>query len=148
MAYRLHLPCKVKSRCYLLLVWPVLGYTSPVWVNCGQRDPRTLEKLQLQAARAARHGFAPLAYSDPLQRLNWPMLAWRRRLFCLLLFWMLMHHHGPPELVDMLPLAAGARADYDFRKRQNMEVPCTSTQPHSKSFLPSTVVLWNDLPSS
>ena len=147
MAYRLRLPCAVISRCYLSLVRPMLEYASPVWKNCRKRDARALEKVQLQAAPAAWHGFPRLTDTDTLKQLNWPTLAWRRRLCCLLLFWKLRNHCGPPQLENMLPPVLGARTDHGLRKRLNFEVPLTRTQAHSQTFLPSTVVLWNDLPS-
>ena len=148
MAFHLHLPQSVISRCYLSMVRPVLEYASPVWINCSKKDSRTLEKLQLQAARAARHGCAPLRDCDLLEQLNWPTLAWRRRQQCLLLLWRLMHHQGPPKLEALIPPTADARTHYALRKSQTIAFPHCTTHAHNSSFLPATIALWNDLPAS
>ena len=148
MAYRLHLPRLVVCRCYLAMVRPVLEYASAVWVNCCKQDALTLEKLQLRVARAARHGCADLSDTETLAQLTWPTLAWRRRLHCLLLFWKLVNHQGPPQLESLLPPAAGDRApQYGFRKRQNIAFPFCATKRHARSFLPAAIALWNDLPA-
>ena len=64
-----------------------------------------------------------------------------------MMFWKLRNHCGPPQLENMLPPAVGAGTDHGLRKRLNFEIPLTRTRAHSQTFLPSTVVLWNDLSS-
>ena len=124
------------------MVRPVLEYASPVWVGCCKQDALMLEKIQLRVARAAQHGCASL--SD----MNWPTLAWRRRLQCLLLFWKLLNHQGPPQLEDLLLSAASDHApQYAFKKGQNLAFSRCTIRAHNKSFLPAAVALWNDLPA-
>ena len=85
---------------------------------------------------------------ETLRHLNWPTLAWRRRLQCPLLFWKLLNHQDLPQLEDLLPPAASDRApQYAFRKGRNLAFPRCTTQAHNKSFLQAAVALWNDLPA-
>ena len=72
MAFHLHLPQHVISRCYLSMVRPVVEYASPVWVGCCKQDALMLEKIQLRVARAAWHGCASLSDMETLRHLNWP----------------------------------------------------------------------------
>ena len=79
--------------------------------------------------------------------IGWPTLAWRRRRLKFVLLWKLMHGDGPPALRAQLPTCVSVRAKQSLR-RDTLAMPLCRTQRRLQSFLPSTVALWNSLPSS
>ena len=58
-----------------------------------------------------------------------------------------MHGHGPPALQAQLPTCVSVRAKQSLR-RDTPAMPLSRKQRRLQSFLPSTVALWNSLPSS
>ena len=148
LAYRLG-SADVVKRLYLGLVRPSLEYASPVWDACSRADSLSLERVQLSIARAVlRRCRRDLSNVSVLSLIGWPTLAWRRRRFKLLLFWHLLHGGGPPSLQALVPPMVSARAPYALRNQSSVAFPrCTSSR-HRRSFLPSSVSLWNSLPPS
>ena len=123
-------------------------YASPVWDSCTKADALALERLQLSVARAiVKKGRRVASNSVVLEMIGWPTLAWRRRCLKLVLLWKLIHGHGPPALRAQLPTCVSVRAKQSLR-RDTLAMPLCRTQRRLQSFLPSTVALWNSLPSS
>ena len=139
------------SFLYTALLGPCLEYSTAVWDNCSAHDAYSLERIQLSLARSAAalhmHCSAhSLSKSSPLQILNWPTLAWRRRRSKLILFWQLVHGLGPPPLRKLSFVSS--RCSYNLRNSNSPEVPSCSGSSHLSSFLPSCCLLWNRLPVS
>ena len=133
------------------MVRPSLEYAGAVWNSCRKMDVLTLEKTQVKIARIVLHlegQRARLSDSAVLEKLEWPTLAWRRRLASLCLFWQLKNGLGPPRLTGRLPAPASERGPHSLRKPANFAVPRCASQLHYKSFLPGSIVLWNSLPVS
>ena len=121
---------------------------SPVWDSCTKADALALERLQLSVARAiVKKGRRVASNSAVLEMIGWPTLAWRRRRLKLVLLWKLMHGHGPPALRAQLPTCVSVRAKQSLR-RDTLAMPLCRTQRRLQSFRPSTVAIWNSLPSS
>ena len=140
---------QVVKRLYLGLVRPVLEYASPVWDGCSKADAMTLERVQLSVARAIlRCSRLSTSNSNVLREIDWPTLAWRRRRFKLLLLWQLLHSGGPPSLRDHIPPMAAVRSSYSLRNQCSIAFPLCSTSRYLRSFLPSSISLWNLLPPS
>ena len=72
-------------------------------------------------------------------------LSWRRRRFKLLLLWKLLNGEGPPSLFAKVPPLVECRGMQMLRRR-TIEVPLCRTERRLRSFLPSTIQLWNSLP--
>ena len=149
MTCPLRLPAFVIERCYLTLVRPILEYAGPAWNGCRVVDTTTFEKLQLRIPRSVlRQRGAGLSNSAVLQCVRWPILAWRRRLQSLCLFWKLQSNLGPPSLSAAVLASASQRASrYSLRKPANLAFPSCSSHQHLKSFIPFCATLWNDLPA-
>ena len=147
LAYRCRADGFVRHM-FMTVVRPILEYASPVWDSCTKADALALERLQLSVARAiVKRGRRVASNSAVLEMIGWPTLAWRRRRLKLVLLWKLMHGHGPPALRAQLPTSVSARAKQSLR-RDTLAMPLCRTQRRLQSFLPSTVALWNSLPSS
>ena len=142
------------SYLYTSLIRPSLEYGSAVWDNCSSSDCFSLERLQLSLARAAltvnlgSFSIIKLAKCEILRRLGWPTLAWRRRRFKLILLWKLRNGQGPPALQAKLPPPASARCSYSLRNANSLQIPFCSSSAYLSSFMPSSSLLWNSLPSA
>ena len=147
LAYRCRADGFVRHM-FMTVVRPILEYASPVWDSCTKAEALALERLQLSVARAiVKKGRRVASNSAVLEMIGWPTLAWRRRRLKLVLLWKLMHGHGPPALRAQLPTCVSVRAKQSLR-RDTLAMPLCRTQRRLQSFLPSTVALWNSLPSS
>ena len=63
----------------------------------------------------------------------------------LLLLWKLLNGEGPPSLFAKVPPLVECRGMQMLRRR-TIEVPLCRTERRLRSFLPSTIKLWNSLP--
>ena len=136
------------TRLFLSLVRPSLEYAAPAWDSCSKHDAMSLERVQLSVARAIlRISRRSCHNTDVLRKIGWPTLAWRRRRQKLLLLWDLLQGSGPPNLRDQVS-PASTRTQYCLRNPLSLAAPHCRTVHRLKSFLPSTVTLFNSLPSS
>ena len=137
------------KRLYCCLVHPVFEYAAPVWDACSQRDTITIERFQLSIARPILHVHRRQMHNiDVLATTGWPTLAWRRRHQKLSLLWDLLHGGGPPFLCSQVPSPVSSRCSYSFRNPLTLSLPSCRTSRRLKSFLPSSVALFNSLPIS
>ena len=137
------------ARMYLALVRPVLEYGCVVWDSCLKAEAVSLERLQLAVARATlRVSRRSLSNHVVLAQLGWPTLAWRRRRFKLLYLWKLLHGEGPPMLAKRVPQSAAARSERCLRNSLSLAFPLCNSSWRLKTFLPSSIALWNTLPVS
>ena len=136
------------TRLFLSLVRPSLEYAAPAWDSCSKHDAMSLERVQLSSpelffvlSRRSCHN------TDVLRKIGWPTLAWRRQRQKLLVLWDLLQGSGPPNLRDQVS-PASTRTQYCLRNPLSLAAPHCRTVHRLKSFLPSTVTLFNSLPSS
>ena len=86
--------------------------------------------------------------TDVVATIGWQTLAWRRRCQKLSLLWDLLHGGGPPSLRSQVPSPVSSRRAYSFRNPWSLSLPSCRTSRRPKSFLPSSVALFNSLPIS
>ena len=148
LAYRVASPLFVKQL-YVCLLRPSLEYASPVWDGaCLKKDSLVLERAQLSVARAIlRRGRRCASNREVLEEIGWPTLAWRRRRSKLSLLWQLFHGQGPPSLQKVTGETAAVRTAHDLRNQLRVAHPLCRTKRRAQSFLPSTIAVWNQLPS-
>ena len=121
---------------------------APPWDSCSKHDAMSLERVQLSVARAILPTSRRSCHNtDVLRKIGWPTLAWRRRRQKLLLLWDLLQGSGPPNLRNQVS-PASTRTQYCLRNPLSLAAPHCRTVHRLKSFLPSTVTLFNSLPSS
>ena len=147
LAYRGVRCPRLVSKLYTTLVRPMLEYGCAVWDNLSRHDSLLLEKVQLSVARAALRQSRYSSREAVLQELGLPTLAWRRRIRKLCLFWQLLHGGGPPALASLLPPAVGDRCGYNLRNKSIENPVCSPHSLYGRSFLPSSISLWNALPN-
>ena len=128
--------------------------TAPGVLQCCQcvvwRVSRSLKsgKAQLKVARAIVHSQRGQPGPEVLSECNLPTLAWRRRVHCLCLLYILHKGQGPPSLSELLPATVQARTEIVLRSSHSFRFSFASSSRHLSSFLCFSIRLWNTLPAS
>ena len=154
LAFSASLPLRTLSHLYCSLIRPSLEYASCVWDNCLASDSHRLERLQLSLARSflsshlGSSAASSLSKCNLLTNLSWPTLSWRRRRQKLIYFWSLQKGFGPPALAAKVPPLFSDHSSYSFRSPHLLQTPRSRTTRRLTSFLSSSCILWNSLPSS
>ena len=136
------------TRLFLSLVRLSLEYAAPAWDSCSEHDAMFLERVLLSFARAILGISRRSCHNtDVLRKIGWPTLAWRRRRQKVLLLRDLLRGSGAPNLREQVSLAS-THTQYCLRSPLSLAAPHCRTVHRLKYFLPSTVTLFNSLPSS
>ena len=132
---------------YISFVRPILEYASPVWSGCTESDQDKLEYVQLEAARVVTSAMHGTSNAKLYEELGWHKLSKRREVSKLVLMYKLVHNLAPSPLCSLI----SSRTDTDaprYETRQKFDLPHfrARTDLFNKSFFPSSVRLWNELP--
>ena len=121
--------------------WHCLGILSSAKFFSSRRNAAICRKVNRPGNRRTMWN------SFVLKTIGWPTLACcrrRQKLFCL---WQLVQGQGPPALQEKLPVSISSRTEHIFRSLASLAVPKCSKSLLLATFLPSTILLWNSLPS-
>ena len=125
----------------------MLEYADVVWDNLTIDYIKKLESIQLEAVRIIC-GATKLTSHDALYRETGIEPLQNRRLkHKLIQFHKIIHEQTPNYLRDILPGRINERHAHNTRRSQNIVTLPFRTTFHSKSFFPSTINSWNNLPS-
>ena len=130
---------------YLTIVRPVLEYGSPIWDPPSSSLSSTLESVQHFALKLASKSWSQ-SYDFLLSSLNICSLEHRRMKAKLSLLYKTthhLHHSTAPQCQHYSP-ARPLR----YSSNLNFIVPFCRTSRYLHSFSPSTIRLWNNLPST
>ena len=130
---------------YFSFIRPKLEYGAHIFDNCSKQDSDLLEKFQLEMARivtGARKGTShDLLYNE----VSWSTLEERRSWNKLINFGKIVNHETPQYLQALLPNKVGDSRPAS-RYADNYILIKTRTESFKRSFIPSSVKLWNELP--
>jgi hypothetical protein len=128
---------------YFSFIRPKLEYASHIWDNCSKKDRDKLEQFQLEIARTvtgARRGTShELLYSE----LKWETLSTRRNNVKLLNMHKIINNNAPAYLCDLI--STNDENQHNLRNNDHIRVPKVRTENFRKSFIPSTINLWNNI---
>ncbi len=142
---------KVKRKClnqiYISYLRPIIEYASIVWDNCTIYEKDTLEKIQYEAARTVTGLTRSVSIDRLLREIGWVSLSDRRKIQKLTLVY--KHKHGdlPDYLNDLFPLTVAEGNPYNLRNNNNFTTLARRTEIYSKSVIPSSIKIWNELNS-
>ena len=135
-------PKETKELAYRSLVRPILEYASPVWDPHTQCNINDIESVQRRAARFVSNDYCRTnSVTSMIQALNWPTLQERRTQAKLVMMYRIVYRLVDIPTVYLIPTV-------NVRGVQHYLVPFARTLCYQKSFFPSTIRLWNNLPSS
>lgn len=136
------------EKLYISFVRPILEYSDVVWDNITDQQSTELEAVQLAAARVITGGKRgsshALLYSDTKLQL----LAERRKQHKLIMMQKIVNKKVPSSLIEILPPNATTQHSYNTRSREHLLRPPIATTSFEKSFFPSTIKTWNELPQN
>ena len=132
------------EKVYFSFIRPKLEYASHIWDNCSKRDSDKLEQFQMEVARTVTGARRGTSHDLINSELRWETLSTRRKNVKLLNMYKMVHNKSPAYLCNLLP---NNRAEpcYNLRNKENLPIPKTRTELFRKSFVPSSINLWNSL---
>lgn len=134
------------NKIYTSFIRPVLEYADVVWDNCSQYELNAIEKIQLESARIIT-GATKLVSIDTLYRESGlEPLNKRRYKHKMCMFYKIMNDLTPTYLVSLIPESIDNTMNYNLRNSQNIRPIRARTQLYYRSFVPSGIREWNELP--
>ena len=134
-----------KETVYLSFIRPILEYGSVIYDGCTQKLNNLLEGVQRQAALACTGAYVKTSHSALLTELGWDTLVTRREYQKLCYLYKMTHGLVPNYLSNLVPPLVSQTTNYNLRNANNLIVPRCRTVSYLRSFLPSTIRLWNGL---
>ena len=130
---------------YISFIRPILEYADIVWDNCTQYELNALEKIQIEAARIVTGTTKLISVNLLYQEIGWEPLTQRRTKHKLHMFYKMSNDLSPAYLTSLVP-SSFENTVYSLRDSQNIRPVLTRTQLYYKSFIPSSIREWNELP--
>ena len=143
----LKVPRTTKLNIYVAFIRPVIEYASIIFDSCSDAMSDMLEKVQRQAALTITGAYNHTSHVHLLKELGLPLLSQRRQVSKIILIHKIITNHTPSYLKRLLP----TMTDHSHETRQGnftFELPVIRKNYLLKSFLPSSIRLWNKLDES
>ena len=140
-------PPKTKELAYNTYVRPTLEYASSVWDNNIKEQIALVESVQRRAARFVKADYhQDHSVTVMLRELRWPTLRERRAHAKMTSMYSIVNNliAIPVKPPYFFPLSTDYHRGHQYRFRQQH----CRIQTYQHSFFPSSVRLWNSLPSS
>ena len=138
-------PPQSKKMCYLAIVCPILKYVSVDWSPYTNNKIHKLEMVQRRTARFITNNYSSWAsVTKILHHLNLPTLGQWRIDLKLVVMHKIVHNQVQLESRNYLIETASLTRGHSHRFLQ----PHSRIDAYLHSYYPSTIKLWNNLPSS
>ena len=131
---------------YTAFIRPLLEYGDVIWNNCTLQDKYELDKIQNEAARIATGTTKLVSLNSLHKEVGWESLEERRQKHKLTLFYKMIHQLTPLYLSSLIPQSVSNISRYNLRNSSDLQTINTRTNLYYRSFLPSTIREWNNLP--
>jgi hypothetical protein len=138
------IPRIVKENIYKTFIRPVLEYGCTIYDNCPLYVSNYLEISQRSAALACTGAYKDTSHTALMQELSWSPLTIRRNYLKLCQLHKILSGTCPPYVKELIPLER-PDGQYELRNASKLKLPRIRTETYRKSFLPSSVRLWNNL---
>jgi hypothetical protein len=144
-----HCPNKIKGKAFLNYVRPQLEFCSTVWDPHTKENIAKIEKVQRRAARFTMNNYARQAsVTEMLKELNWPSLQERRMYFNVVMLYRIGHSFVAIPFSILPPLATHSYSTRSHHHNQQFIIPQCRINSYKHSFIPRTVIVWNQLQDS
>ena len=142
---KLTLDRKSLETIYFSFIRPSLEYASILWAGANDTDLLKLDRLESEAMRCVTGATANSSLQLLREETKWETLSQRRDIHCLQFFFKLTKGVGPGYLSALLPQAVCERTHYSLRSRHDLSIPYSRLEILKRSFIPRTLMMWNDL---
>ena len=146
--FKFKLPRLTLEILYKSLVRSKMEYANVVWDGCTIGESDLLESVQYDAAKLISGAMKGTHRESVLIDCGLHTLNNRRKIHKLLLLYKMVKGLAPSYLSDLCPVYVSQRTTYRLRTRNDLSLPFIRTEKAKKSFLYSTVFLWNNLSES
>ena len=137
---------KSLTHIYITMIRPILEYGCILYDNCTRQESELLESVQYEAARVCIGALWNTSKIKLLQKLGWCSLSIRRRYYKLYTLFKIRNNLVPPYISQGRLLLVSDVTNYNLRNEGNLRPLRAKTNKHMRSFFPSSVKEWNDLP--
>ena len=127
-----------------MMIRPILEYESVIFDNCSTSDHLKLESCQRSAALICTGAMRRTETKLLLEHLGWESLTNRRYISKISLFYKIMHNQTPPYLLRNITFKQTQA--HSLRKSRDLKIPRCKLELYKKSFFPSCITIWNNLP--
>ncbi len=124
---------------------PLLEYAAIVWDSCTNYEKDSLEKIQYEAARVVTGLTRSVSIFNLLQEIGWVSLNDRRKIQKLAIIYKVKSGVLPDYLQNLFPPIVADTNRYNLRNSNDFVTIARRTEIYSKSFIPSSTKLWNEL---
>ena len=141
-----------KLHIYTTFVRPLLEYGSVLFDDCTNILSEQIENIQRQAALAITRAYQHTSHTNLLHELGLEPLHERRKKSKLILIFKIKNNLTPDYMKALLPEEVGANANIQTRNARSIKNPAvigkrkTTQNYFLKSFIPSSIQLWNNIP--
>lgn len=135
-------------KIYFAFIRPVLEYGDVVWDNCTDEQSNLLESIQIEAARIITGLRRNSSKQYLYQELGWETLKKRRNNHKLILLFKILNNYTPEYLSNIVGECFPPHNTYNLRNNFIYRTPVARTTSYFNSFIPSTIILWNNLPQN
>ena len=130
---------------YFSFIRPILEYADIVWDNITVELSTQIERLNIEAARIITGGSKLTKILDLYKELGWEPLEKRRDKHKIIHFHKMVHGLVPAYLCDLIPSKISESHSHNTRQSDNISLIKCRTKQYQNSFLPSSIILWNNL---
>ena len=142
--HRYRLPRLALESLYTTMVRPIIEYGDVIYDGMSLSLGQSLEKTQRRAAIICSGAYRHTETRTLLQEVGWEPLSERRKMHKLTTLYKIQSGIYPAYLRDLIPKATEPR--YSLRTVPHIPIIHTRLTTTTKSFFPSTIRLWNNLP--
>ena len=139
----LKVPRSTKLNIYTSFIRPVLEYGSVLFDNCSAAMSEMIENVQRQASLTITGAYAHTSNIRVLKEVGLSLLSRRRIVAKITLIFKIIRSFTPSYLRTLLPDTAVP--NYTTRQHDDIQLPLIKKNYLLKSFIPSSIRLWNSL---
>ena len=136
---------KVLERMFISYVRSLLDYGDVVYDGCTENDKILLESVQIKAGRIITGLTRSCSRNSIYEELGWVPLSERRKRHKIIMYFKILNGKAPSYLSELIPQQVADRSGYVTRNRNDITTFRCNTEHFSRTFFPSTTVLWNSL---
>lgn len=131
------------NKLYITYIRSLLEYGNIIWDNCSLENKRSLENIQLEAARIVTGATKLCSVHKTYTEAGWETLQNRRTSQKLCQLYKIVNGLTPQYLRNLLPPRVQDTSRYTLRNRDNYIIPASRTASYYNSYFPTTLRDWN-----
>ena len=137
-----------RSRIYLNMIRPILQYGSILYDNCTAHDSMKLESIQRRAAILVSGSMRRTENNKIMHLLGWSTLGNRRQFSKLVMLFKIANNLTPLYLTQNVQCKVSIQNLRSASKQVLFREPMARLACYKKSFFPSVIKRWNQLPGA